>query len=90
MTDSFRHGKRPITLWLEEYEDQKFHPYFCPDCGKIMFKYKGQVVSEVPGNPPVKQLDTWIEMKCDNRECGRVAYIKGFCKRQLEYKIGYR
>lgn len=86
-TDSFRHGKRPVSLRLEEYEDQEWHPYFCPDCARIMFKYKGQVVGEIPGRMPVK---IGFEIKCDNRECGRIAIVEGFSKRLPEYKQDYK
>lgn len=89
-TDSFRHGKRPVTIKLEQYDGQDFHPYFCPDCARIMFKYQGQVVAEIPGGPEIKKSDIWIEVKCDNRECGRIVYIEGFSPRLPQYKDGYK
>ena len=68
---TIRIKKRTTTIFLAPYPE--FHFYFCPDCRMPMFKYRGEVIEEVPGGSPLENI---IEVQCKNPACGRTVHIE--------------
>jgi len=69
--------KRTYTIWVVEAEDNKWKPYFCPDCRNMICQYKGELVAEVPGEVGNSYP---IKVQCKNANCGRKIVFMGSTK----------
>ena len=60
--------KRVYTVWTVFNSSNVWQMYRCPDCSSPIAQYKGEAVSEVPGEFPVKYP---VLIQCKNVSCGR-------------------
>ena len=62
-----------LTHDYDDYGGYKLKMFFCPNCQKAMFQYKGNIQSIIVGESP---LPIPIILKCSNNECRKVYSIQ--------------
>ena len=54
---------RHITLFIREIKDNRKHNFRCPECGKLLFKYTGDLISIFDGAARIIEKSE-IDAKC--------------------------
>lgn len=66
--------ERLYTIFSVKADDNQWKPYHCPDCRNMIFKYKGNLMMEIPGEVIVKAP---MKVRCKNSSCGRTILWAG-------------
>lgn len=68
------------TVTLIKKDNDTEHLWYCPDCRNPVIKYKGEVVSIIPGYAP---SELPLIRQCRNDDCGRNYVFCYFAEEEL-------
>ena len=76
-TGKFVAKKRVMSVRVVSRDNDRWSIYHCPDCRNPIAQYKGDIVSEVPGEAPHPYP---VMIQCRNIKCGRKIMFVGASK----------